>query len=88
MKNNYDVIDKILKIRMPAPFERFYVLVLPMQDKHESLENDGKDWRDFWLYCDGFGIARYMFGVAVESNADAFEFAQQGISYIEPGDYL
>ena len=76
----YETITNVLKVRAKAPFKDFYILILPMDD----APDDGKDYRDFYLFCNGYAPVLSMFGCAVESNDAALELAHNNIrEYIE-----
>ena len=76
----HETITNILKVRAKKPFSDFYVLILPM----DNAPNDSKDYRDFYLFCNGYAPVLHMFGCTVESNEDALELAYNNIrEYIE-----
>ena len=83
--------ERIEAIRVPLekPFSDFYVMITPM----DNDPGDGKDWRDFRLYCKGHGIVIDMGGSSVENDDEAIEYAYyDGPTYIpdwiERGDVL
>ena len=72
-------LTNVIKVYLDKPFDRFYVLILPM----DEAPDDGKDWRDFYLFAEKSGHVLSMFGLAVESDDDAKELAYyNGIEYI------
>lgn len=71
----------VLKVDLASPFDKFYVLIIP--------SNDDENMKDFYLFCDGFGYAQYMYGMKVKNDKDAIDFAYyQGASYIDPSNYI
>ena len=60
-----------LRVHLEKPFSDFYVLILPMNNPPDTE----KDYRDFYLICDGYSTIIDMFGCAVENEENAVEMA-------------
>lgn len=77
----HETINNIIKVNLAAPFNKFYVLIIP--------NNDGDNMKDFYLFCEGFGRIVYMFSNEVESDDHAISIAYyNAIEYIDPTKYI
>ena len=77
----HEKLANVIKVTLQAPFNRFYVLIVP--------NRDGRDMRDFILGCECGGNLVYMFSNEVEDDEHAIKIAYcNGVEYIDPINYI
>ena len=81
MLTNFEPVPGVIKVRLAAPFEKFYCIVIPAPEY-------GENYRTFYLMCEGFGVVVDMFSCEASSDQHAADLAaRNGPDYIEPDQY-
>lgn len=81
MAIEYKPVPGVIRVPLAKPWTNFYCLIVPDPEQ-------GENYRDFYLLCDGFGVVEFMFGCYPENDDDAAELAYyNGPDYIEPEKY-